>query len=218
MRTSEVIVLDPRGEMLIALLGVSVVACVSPFAQRSLNETFGFAVGAWSVRASEVVTDAELNTSGAEVAAAIAGTVVGEQAADANAVLGIEGDGGAQESNGGDCGLVGEHAGEGEAGVVVDGDVESLPAGKLRATATTAVAANGNALITGHAFDVEMKQIAGSGMFIADHWRGRMQIAPAAEMGALQDAADSSGTEPGSLGDLISGAMLATQSENLLNE
>jgi len=178
-----------------------------------LNEAFGFAVGAGSVRASEVVTDAELKTSSAEVAAAIAGTVVGEQAANADAVLSVEGDGVAQESDGSCSGLVGEHAGEGEAGVVVDGDVEGLPAGKLRATATAAVAANGDALISGHAFDVEMEHVAGSGMFVAHHRWSRMEIAPTAEMGAAQNTADGGGTEQRSLGDLIGGPMLAAQSE-----
>jgi hypothetical protein len=50
--------------------------------------------------------------------------------------------------------------------VIVDGDVQSLPARELRAAAATTVATNGN-LIAGHALDVEMEQVAGSGMFIA---------------------------------------------------
>jgi hypothetical protein len=44
--------------------------------------------------------------------------------------LGVEGDGGAQEGDGGLGLLVGQHAGEGEAGVIVDGDVQGLPAVK----------------------------------------------------------------------------------------
>jgi hypothetical protein len=62
-------------------------------------------------------------------------------------VLGVEGDGGAREGDGGFALLVGQHAGEGEAGVIVDGDVQSLPAGELRATAPTAVATNGDLLM-----------------------------------------------------------------------
>ena len=115
--------------------------------------------------------DAELEAGGVEVPGAIAGAVVGEQAADGDAVLGVEGDGGAQEGDGGLGLLVGQHAGEGEAGVIVDGDMQRLPAGKLRATTTTAVAPHGDLLIAGHALDVEMQQIAGSGMLVA-HDRG----------------------------------------------
>jgi hypothetical protein len=35
--------------------------------------------------------------------------------------------------------------------------VQSLPAGELRAAAPTAIAANGDLLIAGHALDVEME-------------------------------------------------------------
>ncbi len=85
-----------RGDS-IAFLGVEVVANVGPLAQGGLNEAFGLAVGAWRVRTGETVLDAELEAGGVEVAGAIAGAVVGEQAADGDAVLGVEGDCGAQE-------------------------------------------------------------------------------------------------------------------------
>jgi len=55
------------------------VANVSPLAQGGLDEAFCLAVGARRVRAGEAVLDGELEASGAEVAGAIAGAVVGEQ-------------------------------------------------------------------------------------------------------------------------------------------
>src|SRR5205823_10359788 len=84
----------------------------------------------------------------------------GEQAADGDAVLGVEGDGGAQEGDGGLGLLVGQHAGEGEAGGIVDGDMQGLPAGELRATAATTVGTNGALLIAGHALEVVLQHIA----------------------------------------------------------
>src|SRR2546429_4523499 len=165
-------------------------ANVGPLAQCSLDEAFGLAVGAGSVRAGEAVLDGELEASGAEVAGAIAGAVVGEQAADGDAVLGVEGDGGAQEGDGGFALLVGQHAGEGEAGVIVDGDVQSLPAGELRAAAPPTVATNGDLLIAGHALDVEMQQIAGSGMLVAHHPGSGGQMTPAAPMSAPPGGTD----------------------------
>src|SRR5882724_12292902 len=155
MRAVEVVMLEPGGKLLISFIRVEVVANVSPLAQGGLDEAFGLAVGARRVRAGEAVLDGELEASGAEVAGAIAGAVVGEQSANEDAVLGVEGDGGVQEGDGGFALLVGQHAGEGEAGVIVDGDVQSLAAGKLRAAAATAIATNGNLLIAGHALDVE---------------------------------------------------------------
>jgi hypothetical protein len=46
MRPSEVVVLQPGGELGIAFWRVGVVAGVSPFAQGRLDKAFGFAVGA----------------------------------------------------------------------------------------------------------------------------------------------------------------------------
>ena len=63
MRTVEVVVLEPGRELLIAFLGVGVMADVGPLAQGGLNEAFGLAVGARGVRASEVVAQAELGAS-----------------------------------------------------------------------------------------------------------------------------------------------------------
>jgi hypothetical protein len=102
--------------------------------------------------------------------------------------------------------------------VVVDGDVQSLPAGELRAAAPTAVAPKGDLLIAGHALDVEMEQIAGSRMFIAHHGRSGMEMAPGVEMSAPEDAADSGGAEMGGLGDLIGGTQLATQCDDLSDQ
>src|ERR1700693_124066 len=91
------------------------------------------------------------------------------------------------------------------AGVIVDGDVQSLPTGELRVAAATTIATNGDLLIAGHALDVEMEQIAGSGMLVAHDWRSGMQVAPAVEMSPLENAADGGRTETSRLGDLIGG-------------
>ena len=204
--------------MLIALLRVEVMANVGPLAQSGLDEAFRLAVGARSVRTGEAVLDAELEAGGAEVARAIAGAVVGEQAADGDTVLSVEGDGGAQEGDGGLGLLVGQHAGEGEAGVIVDGDVQSLPAGELRAAAPPTVATNGDLLIAGHALDVEMQQIAGSGMLVAHHRGSGVQMTPAVQLSALQDATDGGRAEAGGLRDVIGGAQLATQADDLSDQ
>jgi len=190
-------------------------ANVGPFAQGGLDEAFRLAVGAGSVGTGEAVLDAELEASGAELSGTIAGAVVGEQAADGDTVLGVEGNRVAQKGDGGFALLVGEHAGKGESGMIVDGDVQSLPAGELRAAATTTIATNGDLLIAGHALDVEMQQIAGSGMLVAHDRRRGMQMTPAVQLSALQDATDGGGAEAGGLGDVIGGAQLATQADDL---
>ena len=201
--------------MLIAFVGVEVVADVSPLAQGGLDEAFSLTVGARSVGTGEAVVDAELEAGGAELSGAIAGAVVGEQAADGDAVLGVEGDGGVQKGDGSLALLVGQHAGEGEAGVIVDSDVQSLPTGELRATAATTIATNGDLLIAGHAFDVEVEQIARRGMFITHDGWGGMEMTPAVEMSPLKNTADGGRTETGRLSDLIGRTQLATERDDL---
>lgn len=178
-------------------------AHIGPFAERGLDKAFGFAVGAGRIGTSEAVANAELGAVVAEQVRAIATTVVGEQAANADAVLGIKSHGVLEESDGGGGLLIGEQLGEGETGVIIDGDMESLPAGKLAATATAAIATNRNLLIAGHSFDVEMQHVSWEGMFITHHRRAGMQVAPAIQTGALQDATDGGWAETDRLGDAV---------------
>jgi hypothetical protein len=73
----------------------------------------------------------------------------------------------------------------------------------LAASATAAIATNRNLLIAGHSLDVEMQHISREGMFITHHRRAGMQIAPAMQSGALQDAADGGRAETDGLGDAV---------------
>ena len=99
--------------------------------------------------------------------------------------------------------------------MIVDGVVQSLPTGELRATAATTVATNGDLLIAGHALDVEVEQIARRGMFIAHDGWGGMEMAPAVEMNPVKNTADGGRTETGRLSDLIGGTQLATKRDDL---
>src|ERR1700675_1464220 len=112
---------------------------------------------------------------------------------------------------------MGQDLSEGQAGVVVDGDMQGLPAGMFVLAATAAVGAPRDLLEAGQALDVEMEQIAGSGMFVAHDGRGGMQIAPATEPSAAQNAADGSRTDGGAACDLIAGSMLTSQMKDVLD-
>ena len=86
MRSMPVVVVKPGQKLSQALLGVLISTSVSPFAQSGLDETLGFAVGAWSIGTGEVVAQAELENSSPESVGAITVSVIGEQAADRNAL------------------------------------------------------------------------------------------------------------------------------------
>ncbi len=64
---------------------------------------------------------------------AVTGAVVGEEASDAYAERAIVGHGGVEELHGRAAALIGQDLGEGDAGMVVDGDVDELqPAARER--------------------------------------------------------------------------------------
>ena len=93
MRTVEVVRLEPGRELLISFFRVDVVADVSPLAESGLDEALGFAVGARGVGTGKTMADAELLTGGTKTMGAVAMAVVGEQAANGDAVLGIKSNG-----------------------------------------------------------------------------------------------------------------------------
>ena len=196
---------------MVSLLGVGPVSSVGPFAQGGLDEAFGFAIGLRRVRASATVFDAHLETSLAKVMGAIATAVIGEQSADGDTVAGEEVNRIPEEGDGGMGLLIGEDASEGHAGVIVDSDMQGLPTRMFLLPTAAAIAAPNDLLEAGHAFDVEMEEIAGEGMLIAHHRRQRMQIAPAAETSAAQNAADGGRTESGALCNLIGRTMLTAE-------
>jgi hypothetical protein len=95
--------------------------------------------------------------------------------------------------------------------VIIDGDVQGLPAGMFLLTTAAAIATPNDLLEAGHALDVEMEKISGKGMLITHHRGQRMQIAPAAETSAAQNAADGGRTESGAARNLISRTMLTAE-------
>jgi len=211
MRALVVVVVGPGGEGEVALNGIGPVRGIGPFAQRGLDEAFGFAVGLWRVGSGAAVFESHVATGLAKLVGAIAAAVIGEQGADGDAVAREEVNGVPKKGDGGGSFLIGEDAREGQARVVVDGDVQSLPPRMFLLTTAAAVTAPNDLLEAGHALDVEMQKIAGKGMLIAHHRRQGMQIAPATETSAAQNAADGSGTESGALRNVIGGTMLTTE-------
>jgi hypothetical protein len=77
MRTMPVVIVEEKREAVGALSGRGIGVSVSPLAEGSLDEAFGFAVGFWSIEASEAVLKAEAGDLGGESGGAISGAVVG---------------------------------------------------------------------------------------------------------------------------------------------
>src|SRR5207302_8412134 len=110
----------------------------------------------------------------------VGAAVVGEDALDADAVAGEEGDRSLQESDRGRGLFVSEHFGVGEPAEVVDGDVDELPADRAAAAAAAvgsprpiaagnpaADAFAGAALDPAELFDVDVDELARAGALVA---------------------------------------------------
>jgi len=145
-----------------------------------LDEAFGLAVGARSVGAGEDVGKVTAAQVAAEKPTAVAASVVGHDAEGLDAELGIVGQGGIEEGDGGALRLIGQELDEGDAGVIVDGDVEILPSGVSAAATSRTVRRTTGTSETPQGFNIEMEQAAGSGIFIAyDGWRRGLEGPPA---------------------------------------
>ena len=187
---------------------------VGPFAQRGLDEAFGLAVGLWSVGAGEAVLEAEGGYRGAHGVGAVAGAIVGVNALDGDAMLGEEGEGGVEEGDGTGGGFIREELGEGEAAVIVDGDVKIFPAG---AADVIVLAVAGDAVAWAHDagefLDVEVEEFAGVGTLVAHDGRWWGELLQAVAM-AAQQARDGSLAEFGGTGDLEARQLAATQGQH----
>lgn len=140
MRSFEVVVAGPRSEGEVAWLGVGPVSGVGPLTWSSLDKAFGFAVGLWRVGPSAAVLEAHLKTNVAKLVEAIAAAVIGEQGAHGDAMAGEKINGFLEKGDGGIGFLIRKDLGEGQAGVVVDGDMQSFPPRVFVLTAAPAVA------------------------------------------------------------------------------
>src|SRR5205823_5232522 len=104
---------------------------VRPAAEQRANEPLGFAVGLWPVGAGAQVADPERPAGDRVNRSAVRGPVIGQDALDSDSVPGEELDRSSEERDHGGRLVVWQHLGVGEAGAVIDGDVDVLPAGDL---------------------------------------------------------------------------------------
>lgn len=192
-------------------------ASVDPFAKSGLDEALGFAIGARCVGPGKAMTQAQLKAGVTESMGAVTVPVIGEDGADRNAEAGVIGDSSMEEIDGCSCSEVGQNLGEGNAGMIVDGDVKVLPAGVM-GTAPTTVGADFDIGETAQLLDVEVQQIAGSLVLVADDGRSRFQIAPAVEAKTPENAAHGSAASAGGLGNMQSCQALAAKLFHSLND
>src|ERR1017187_10169912 len=211
VRSMPVVLVDPRSQMAKPFGGVLVETGVGPLANGSLDEAFGLAIGARSVNASAGVSEMQIATGLCKEGGAEARTVVGHDATDLDAQVGEVGHGLAEEVAGGGSFFIGQQGGEGDAGVVVDGDIKKLQIGRAGFILGIAGDAMAGLVDTSQLLNVDVQQVAGSGKFVADDGHGGLQHSDLVQLEPGKDAAHGGPAQAGGLGDANPGPTLASQ-------
>ena len=207
----EVIVMKVKrkegSEMVTGVIG----AGIGPLAGDGLDEAFGLALGLRAVGTGEAMFDAELEAGLGEEFGAIGGAAVGQDALDLDAMSFVEVEGLLEGRQDAGSLFVWEERGAGDAGVIVDGDVQGLGAG-----AWVAVGADAGACEAAQLLDVEVEEIARRRAFVADDRRfWRIEGGEAVEAMAAQDAGEGSLGDGQGHADLGVGTAFAAQGEDL---
>src|SRR6185437_10051157 len=143
----------------------------------------------------------------------VARAIVRHDALDPHAQTGVVGDRGLEESYGASLFLILHHLAEGDAGCIVDTDVDELPSYPTGIALTGAIARDAmtDPIEFTELFDVDMDQLAGVFTLVAPHWFGRLQVSYPAKIQSAQDAADRGWRYPQLGRDLLAGVALTTQ-------
>ena len=212
----EVIVMEVvRKEGSTVVAGV-IGASISPLAGDGLDEAFGFAIGLRPVGLGEEMLEAEFLAGSSEGFGTIGGAAIGEDLLDVDAVGGVEGEGLVEGVEDALSAFVREEASEGEAGVVVDGNVQAFDASAWVTGGTIAGGPDPWAREATELLDIEVEEFAGEVALVTPGGRfGRFQGREAIEVMAAQDAGESGLGDGQDHQDLSIGTALAAQGEDL---
>ena len=187
VRALIVIVEEEVREIAGAMVTGAIRTSIGPFASEGLDEALGFAVGLRAIRPGEEMSEVEGVAGAGEVFGAIGGSAIGEQRADFDAVSGVELEGLLESEHDALDALIWEQAGEGQAGVIIDGDVEEFEACAAIADGTIAGGADSGTAKAAESLDVEMKQVAWPSAFVTANRRLGIEGGEAVETVAAQD-------------------------------
>ena len=191
--------------------------CIGPFAGDGLDKTFGLAIGLRAVRTSESMLEAKLVAGLGEEFGAVGGAAVSEDALDADAMSLVESDGLLESGQDTGSFFIREEGGKSQAGMIIDGDVKGFDPGTRITMRAVARGADTGLVKTAKFFNIKVKELAGSGAFVAHGWRpGRVEGSQAIKTMAAQDAGESGFGNRQSHEDLSVGTALSAQGQDLI--
>lgn len=218
VRTVPVVVVQPVAEGIGPLPGVVVGAGIGPLAQAGLHQAFGLAVGARGIGARAQVAQTEATGQTPEAARPVTGAVVGQHPLESHAQTAVVAERADQSLAGAGSALVRLDGGEGHPRVIVDGQVDVLPADApvpMRAVAGHTVARGTD---PPQFLDVQVQQLAGLGVLVAVLRQRRLQFGQAMQPGTAQQPGDGAGRHGQPLGDLAIGPARATLLQHLRHD
>jgi hypothetical protein len=146
----------------------------------------------------------------------VAGTVVGHDGLDTDAAALEPGDRAFEEACGGGGSFIGEYLGVGEAGSVVDGDVDELPTDAASVVATVTGDAMADATDASELFDIHVDELAGVlSLVTADGFFG-VQVFKSREAMTSEDASDRGSRKAHTGSDLRACVAAPTKTDHLL--
>src|SRR5438874_705104 len=179
VRPMPVVLVQPDRKFVGATVGCGIGLGVSPFPERGLDEALGLAVGFRRVGLGADVLEAEVAASVAEGEGLIAAAVVGHDADDGDAEAFVISHGRLEEGSGAVDLLVRLDLGEGDARVIVNADVDELPADAAAVDLAGAIAGDAVAapVEPSEIIAIAVDHLAGRGALIAARRLGRLQVA-----------------------------------------
>ena len=188
---------------------------IGPFSQRGLDEAFGLAVGSGREGPGVAMSQTQLAAARIESPGAVASPVVGEYSpnSDAETTVVVGGCGEKGGRTGG--GFVRVELREGDAGVVVDTDVDVFPSGALCTLSSVVGHPVTGPVEAAEFLDVEMQQVARVRVFIAADGRRRIEGAEAGNPRAAKHPTDGGGRDPEGGGNLRAGPAETAQRNDL---
>jgi hypothetical protein len=163
------------------------------------------------------VAQAESSASGGEAVRAIAGAVVGHDAGDFDAVVGVPGDQPSKEGGSGWGSFVSQDFGISQTGGIVDGNVNELPAGSSTALPAVACDAVADDLDAAQLLGVDMDELSRMVSLVSADGLLRVEVFEPRKTLPGQDAGNRGGAGADARGDLEAGLTTPAQTEDLFN-
>src|ERR1700710_2308751 len=211
-----IVSVQPDRKLLGTAIGCWIGLSVGPLPERGLDEALGLAVSFWRIGLGADVLDAEVPASVTEGEGFVTTAVVGHDAGDGDTEAFVISHGRLEEGNGTIGLLIGLDLGERDTGVIVDADVDELPADAATVALTSPITGDAvtDLVETTELFDIDVDHLAGSGTLITAHRLGRLQVAYPVDPQPPQNAADGRRRHTGLHGNLLAGVALPAQGLN----